>query len=294
MSEIEASPRPEYTIPVRGGKLRMGRRTLLMGIVNVTPDSFSDGGDFLETEIAVLQGLKLAEEGADILDVGGESTRPGSHPIDPDEELRRVLPVIEGLRVKTDIPISIDTYKSPVARKALEAGADIINDIFGFQGDPEMPGLAAEHQCPAVLMHIRGVPKTMNDDTAYEDLIGEMIAYLRNGIDLGVKAGLPRENFVIDPGIGFAKRHQQNLEILSRLHEFNALNCPILVGPSRKSFIGQTIGVPPKERIFGTAASVAMSAARGAHILRVHDLKEMRQVLDVVDAILCPDVSETS
>lgn len=259
-----------------------------MGILNITPDSFSDGGQFFDPDAAVRRGLDLVQEGADIIDVGAESTRPGSEGIDADEELRRLLPVLERLEGRIRCPISVDTSKACVAEKALGRGAHIVNDIRGFQGDPDMPRVAAAHRAPAVLMHLRGTPKTMNQNTVYENLIGEVYAYLECSIERAESAGLPREYLVVDPGIGFSKGHKQNLEILHRLAEFRGLERPILVGPSRKSFIGHMLGLPPQERIFGTAAAVGIAALLGAHILRVHDVRQMRQVLDVADAIRNP------
>ena len=288
----ERYSRDRFTVPCGSGALELGARTLVMGIVNVTPDSFSDGGKFLERDVAVQHGLRLAEEGADLLDIGAESTRPGSDPVDTDEEIRRLIPVIEDLRSETGLPISADTAKSAVADRALAAGADLLNDITGFQGDPDMARVVAAHGAAAVLMHIRGTPKTMNVDTTYEDLIGELCGYLAASVELAVAAGVPEEATIIDPGIGFAKRHRQNLEIINRLHEFRSLGRPILVGPSRKSFIGHILGVPPEERVFGTAAAAVMSAASGAHILRVHDVREMRQALDLADAICQPEVAD--
>ncbi|MBI2193903.1 MAG: dihydropteroate synthase [Planctomycetes bacterium] len=261
-----------------------------MGILNVTPDSFSDGGQFLKPESAVRHGLEMLRDGADLLDVGAESTRPGSDPVEAEEELRRLRPVLQGLRAETSCPISVDTSKARVADEALRLGANLLNDITGFQGDADMARVAAAHRVPAVLMHIRGTPKTMNQDTRYHDLIGEVCAYLERSIEIAEAAGLPRDYLIVDPGIGFAKGHRQNLEILQRLPELRRLDRPILVGPSRKSFIGHTLGLPPRERVFGTAAAVAIAAWLGAHILRVHDARAMRQVLDVADGIRQPEI----
>ncbi len=284
--------RPEFTVPFARHSLALGKRTLLMGIVNVTPDSFSDGGKFLEVNAAASQALRLEEDGADMLDFGAESTRPGSDPVDADEEIRRVVPVIEALRAETQLPISIDTSKAVVADAALKAGADIVNDITGFQGDADMAKVTAAHGAAAVLMHIRGTPKTMNVDTNYEDLTGEVCRYLQDSIEIGVRAGVDEEAIIIDPGIGFAKRHRQNLDILLHLETLHRLGRPILVGPSRKSFIGHMTGLQPEDRIFGTAASVALCACKGAHILRVHDVKEMRQVLEVTDGVRYPELAD--
>jgi len=260
-----------------------------MGILNVTPDSFSDGGSFFEKGAAIHQARRLLEDGADILDLGAESTRPGSDPVDEDEELARLLPVIEALRDETACPISVDTCKATVADRSVRAGASIINDVTGFQGDPDMAKVAAEHDVPAVLMHIRGNPKTMQQDTTYDDLLGDITGYLAKSIEIAEQEGMARDGIVIDPGIGFGKDFRQNLEILNRLHEFRSLDRPILVGPSRKSFIGHVTGLPVDQRIFGSAAAVALCAYNGAHIVRVHDVREMRQVIDVADAIRAPD-----
>lgn len=280
--------RAEYTLPCRPRPLRLGARTLVMGVLNVTPDSFSDGGDFFEKGAAIRHGRRLLEDGADILDLGAESTRPGSEPVDEEEELARLLPIIEALRGETACPISVDTCKAVVADRAVQAGANIINDVTGFQGDPDLAKVAAAHGVPAVLMHLRGRPKTMQRDTTYADLLGDITDYLAKGIEIAERAGMAREGLVIDPGIGFGKDFRQNLEILDRLHELRSLDRPILVGPSRKSFIGHVTGLPVDQRIFGTAAAVALCAYNGAHIVRVHDVREMRQVVDVADAIREP------
>jgi dihydropteroate synthase len=264
-----------------------------MGVLNVTPDSFSDGGRFFRRDLAIHHALQLVADGADILDIGAESTRPGSEPVAADEELARLLPVLEALHGETDCPVSVDTCKAAVADRALRAGAAIVNDVTGFQGDPDMAKVAAEHGVPAVLMHIRGNPKTMQQDTSYGDLIGEIKDYLARSIEVALAAGVPENGLVIDPGIGFGKNFRQNLEILNRLHEFRSLERPILVGPSRKSFIGHVTGLPVDQRAFGTAAAVALCAWNGAHIVRVHDVREMRQVLDVADAIRAPASAES-
>lgn len=266
--------------------LDLPSRTHLMGILNVTPDSFSDGGKFFKVEEAVGRGIKMAEEGADIIDIGGESTRPGSDPITIEEELSRVIPVIEALLKEIDIPISIDTYKSEVAKRALEAGAEMINDISALRFDPKMKEVAKEYQVPIVLMHIKGTPKNMQENPYYEDVFTEITEYLKQSIEIAEKAGIDREKIIIDPGIGFGKRLEDNLNILKNLKKFSILNCPIMIGPSRKSFIGKILDLPVEERLEGSLAALAVSIMNGANIVRVHDVKESKRVVGLVDAIL--------
>ncbi len=266
--------------------LDLSARTHLMGVLNVTPDSFSDGGKFLKVEDAVRCGIKMAKEGADMIDVGGESTRPGSDPATIEEELSRVIPVIETLSKKIDIPLSIDTYKSQVAKKALEAGAEMINDISALRFDPKMKEVAGEYQVPIVLMHIKGTPKNMQENPYYNDVIKEIIEYLKESIQIAKDVGIQEENIIIDPGIGFGKRLEDNLNILKNLRKFSILNCPILVGPSRKSFIGKILDLPVEERLEGSLAALAVSIMNGANIVRVHDVKESKRVVSIVDAIL--------
>jgi dihydropteroate synthase len=266
--------------------LDLSARTHLMGILNVTPDSFSDGGKFFKVEDAVRRGIKMAEEGADIIDVGGESTRPGSDPITIEEELPRVIPVIEALSKEIDIIVSIDTYKSEVAKKALEAGAEMINDISALRFDPKMKEIVAEYKVPVVLMHIKGTPKNMQENPYYEDVIKEIIEYLRESIQLAKDAGIREENIIIDPGIGFGKRLEDNLIILKNLKKFSILNCPILVGPSRKSFIGRILDLPVEERLEGSLAALVVAIMNGANIVRVHDVKESKRVAGLADAVL--------
>jgi len=267
-------------------KLDLSSRTHIMGILNVTPDSFSDGGRFYKFDDAVRQGMKMAEEGADILDVGGESTRPGSHPVSLEEELSRVIPVIESLTQRLDVPISIDTYKAKVAQEALNAGAQMINDISALRYDPEMKKMAAQHDVPVALMHIQGTPRTMQEHPWYEDVIGEITDYLKESIQIATDAGIGREKIIIDPGIGFGKRLKDNLNILKNLKEFSILNCPILIGCSRKSFIGKILNLPMEERLEGSLAALAVAVMNGAHMVRVHDVKESKRVASLVDAIL--------
>ncbi len=276
---------PKYRLVCKSRTLDLSSRTHIMGILNVTPDSFSDGGKFLDKDQAIAHALKMVADGADIIDVGAESTRPGAEPVGLEEEMSRVIPVIETLRKKSDVPISIDTYKSQVAEAALNAGADIINDISGMRFDAKMKKIAAKYQAPVVLMHIKGEPRNMQKNPLYKDLITEIYQYLSESIELAESAGLPREKIIIDPGIGFGKRLGDNYEILRRLAEFRSLGCPILVGTSRKSFIGNVLNLPPEQRLEGTAAAVALSIANGADIIRVHDVKEMKRVCVIGDLI---------
>jgi dihydropteroate synthase len=261
-------------------------RPLIMGILNVTPDSFSDGGRFLDPHRAAERALEMEAEGADIIDIGGESTRPGAPQVPAAEELRRISPVIEQLAGRLSCPISVDTWKSEVARGALAAGAEIINDISGFGFDPAMAPVAAESGAGVVLMHTRGTPDRMQSQTDYEDLLGDVIAELRCSLDSAISAGVEHERIVIDPGIGFAKDAASNLEILRRLREFSSFGLPLLVGTSRKSFIGKTLGRVTGERMVGTAATVALAVANGADILRVHDVRAMREAADMAYAIV--------
>ncbi|MCU0517680.1 MAG: dihydropteroate synthase [Oscillatoria sp. Prado101] len=271
---------------VRGRSFNWGERTYLMGVLNVTPDSFSDGGEFSTRAAAVAQAQQLADAGADIIDVGGQSTRPGAAVVPVGEEIDRVVPVVRALRQSLPVPVSVDTTRALVAREAVEAGADIVNDISGATFDPEMLPVVAQLGVPVVLMHIRGTPQTMQTLTDYQDLIGEICEFLASRIEAAVAAGIERERIIIDPGIGFAKNHSGNLEILRNLPAFRALDCPLLVGPSRKSFIGHILSQPdPKARVWGTAAACSAAIAGGADILRVHDVGVLRDVCRVADAI---------
>ena len=266
--------------------LNTSNKTFIMGILNVTPDSFSDGGLHFDRSRAVEACLRMIDNGADIIDIGGESTRPGSDPVSLDEELRRTLPVIESVASKVKVPISIDTYKANVARRAIDAGASIVNDISGLMYDPEMPAVIARCSVPVVIMHIKGSPKDMQKDPSYTALIPEILEYFRSRIAFAVNAGIPEDKIIIDPGIGFGKTFDHNLEILHNLDKFTALGRPILVGPSRKAFLGKILDdAPAADRIEGTAAAVAISIMKGASIVRVHDVKEMAKVAKVSDAI---------
>ncbi|MDD5450111.1 MAG: dihydropteroate synthase [Candidatus Omnitrophica bacterium] len=257
-----------------------------MGVLNVTPDSFSDGGRFFDREKAVARGLEMLKEGADIIDIGGESTRPGAEPVSLDEELNRVLPVIKGLAPVIDIPISVDTSKPSAAEEAIKAGASMINNVMGTPLDSRMAEIAARYEVPIVLMHIKGLPRTMQKNPAYEDLIGEIIEALKGSIAIARGSGVAGDKIIIDPGIGFGKTVSHNLEIVRRLSEFKALGYPLLVGVSRKSFIGAITGIDdPLARLMGSAAAAAACAFNGADIVRVHDVKETAEFFAVWNRI---------
>jgi dihydropteroate synthase len=268
-------------------QLELGRRTLIMGVLNVTPDSFSGDGLAGDLEEAVARGRRLVAAGADIIDIGAESTRPGSEPVPEDEELRRIVPVVNGLAGELGRPLSIDTYKAVVAEECLKAGAHIINDISGLGMDPGMAQVVARYQAPLVLMHIKGTPRDMQLNPTYDDVVAEVAAFLQERVEVAVAAGLDRSRIIVDPGIGFGKTAQHNLELLRRLGELKALNLPLLVGTSRKAFIGRILdGAPANERAWGTAATVAIAIANGADLIRVHDVAEMAQVARVTDAVV--------
>ena len=257
-----------------------------MGILNVTPDSFSDGNLYFDRDKAVKHGLDLVREGADILDIGAESSRPGSDPIPVHEELDRILPVISKLREDTDTLLSVDTTKAEVARRALDAGADIINDISSLRFDPDMLPLASERGTPVILMHLKGNPKTMQDNPSYEDLLEEIKTFFQERIDTAVSSGIKREKIILDPGIGFGKKFEDNLNLIRNLHYFNNLERPILVGHSRKSFIGKIVDLPPQDRLEGSLSAAVLSVSQGAHLLRVHDVAATKKAILVADAIL--------
>ena len=279
--DLDVSPRARRMFD------EMARRTLVMGILNVTPDSFSDGGRHRDQDAATTWALQMAADGADIVDVGGESTRPGAEPVTEQEETDRVVPVIERIRRECDVAVSIDTCKSAVARAALNAGADMVNDISGMSFDPQMRLLVAERRVPAILMHIKGTPRDMQKDPVYDDLLSEITAYLRERIREAVEAGVDERLLIVDPGFGFGKTVEHNLVILRRLREIKSMGRPILIGTSRKSTIGRVLGdLPPEERLEGTAATVALSIANGASIVRVHDVKEMARVVRMSDAVV--------
>jgi dihydropteroate synthase len=262
-----------------------------MGVLNVTPDSFSDGGRFVEYEKAVKQGYRLAKGGADILDIGGESTRPGSKPLDEEEEIERIIPVIRELGPKIDIPISVDTRKARVAEKALRAGAEMINDTSALRFDERMAGVVREGGVPVVLMHMLGEPETMQAEPRYHDLLGEIIDFFRERVAWAESQGILPEGIILDPGIGFGKSlaEQHNLILLKHLQRFKILGKPLMIGTSRKAFIGRILGLPPQEREEGTMATVAVAILNGANIVRVHEVDRMRRVVQVVDAVVrCP------
>jgi dihydropteroate synthase len=285
--------RRRYTLEAGSRRITLGKTTRIMGVVNVTPDSFSDGGRFFSADRAVAQGERLAEEGADFLDVGGESTRPFSDPVSEEEELRRVIPVIRSLADRLDIPVSIDTYKAAVARAAVEAGATMINDIGALRLDPEMAKAAAETGAALIVMHMLGTPKTMQQAPSYEDLFGEIGAFLKAAVDRAVEAGVTRSQVVVDPGIGFGKTVVHNLLLLRHLGRLAELDSPLLVGPSRKAFIRKLLKPADAPDISpdlpqvatGTQAAVAAAVLSGAHIVRVHDVAETAATLRIVDAI---------
>ena len=267
----------------------LGARTHLMGILNVTPDSFSDGGKYYNHDLAVRRGLEMVEEGADFIDVGGESTRPGSDPVPVEEELRRTIPVIESLAKSAGIPISIDTTKSAVASHALDAGALVVNDISGLRFDPLLADVVARNQASLVLMHMGGTPKTMQEHPEYVDVMASIVEFLREQTRVAGQKGI--EQILVDPGIGFGKSVAHNTEIIRRLAELQELGYPVLIGPSRKSFIGKILDLPADERLEGTAAAVAAAIMNGAHVGRVHDLRQMKRVAMTVDAIIHPTLS---
>jgi dihydropteroate synthase len=271
---------------LRNRILSWGDQTYLMGVLNVTPDSFSDGGQFDTLETALTQARSLVAAGAEILDIGGQSTRPQAVEVSLQTELDRVLPVIQALRQEMDVPISIDTTRALVAKAAIAAGADLVNDISGATFDPAMLPTVAALKVPMILMHLRGTPQTMQQMTDYQDLLGEIAEFLQSRVAAAIAAGIDRSQIAIDPGIGFAKTAEQNLELLRRLPELRAIGLPLLVGTSRKSFIGKILNQPdPTARVWGTAATCCAAIAGGADILRVHDVRELHEVRRVADAI---------
>jgi dihydropteroate synthase len=278
--------RKPYTVKLPGGRsLELGIRTAVAGVLNVTPDSFSEGGRHFEPERALHWGLELESAGADILEVGGESTRPGAVPVSAREELRRVMPVLGALAGRLRIPIAIDTYKSEVAAAALAEGAAIINDVSALRFDPNMAGVAAREGAALVLMHMRGEPANMQKLPPSPDIFAEIETDLREAIRLAESSGVSQDRLILDPGIGFGKTVEQNLAIINHLDHFDSFGLPLMVGTSRKSFIGKLTGRSESERLWGTAASVAVSIIRGAHVVRVHDVKEMIDVVRVADAL---------
>ncbi|USR91546.1 dihydropteroate synthase [Phormidium yuhuli AB48] len=276
-------------LTIRDRPFVWGDRTYIMGVLNVTPDSFSDGGEFVSLQNALNQAQHLETSGADILDIGGQSTRPGAEEVSLKTEIQRVVPLIEALRSHSNCPISVDTYRAGVAAAALDAGADIINDVSGGTADPEMLPLIGERQVPAILMHMRGTPKTMQSLTEYEDVVAEVAQKLQQHIHAAIACGVSPNQLILDPGIGFAKTQEQNLHLLRQLPRFHSLGYPLLLGVSRKSFIGRILDRPePKDRLWGTAAACTAAIASGADILRVHDLPAMSDVARVADVLVRP------
>lgn len=279
-------------VEARGFRLELSKRTYVMGVLNVTPDSFSDGGLFLDADRAVQHGIEMAREGAGIIDIGGESTRPGAADVTEAEEIDRVVPVIERLAKAVHIPISVDTRKSKVAIEALKAGASIVNDVSGLAHDPAMAPAAAKYGASLIIMHTRGTPKTMQSHAVYKDLMRELIAELRASIKMAAAAGVDKAKIIIDPGVGFGKMTEHNLQILNRLEELKALGRPICIGTSRKSFIGKVLGIEsPLERLSGTLATCTIAVMKGARILRVHDVKDVAQAARMTDSVLKEEVA---
>ncbi|MBI3813658.1 MAG: dihydropteroate synthase [Nitrospinae bacterium] len=274
-----------FTLQCGRFELELGKRTCIIGILNLTPDSFYDGGKFISPADAIRHAEKMAEDGADIIDIGAESSRPGSDPVSSDEEIERLKAILPILCRRVGISISVDTYKSSVARWALDNGAAMINDISGFRLDPDMAKAVSIYEAPVVLMHTYGRPKTMQDNPQYKSLLDDIIAYLKDSIKIGLDAGIGMDRFIVDPGIGFGKTLPHNLEILSGLSRLKEIGRPILIGPSRKSFIGKILNLPAEERLEGTAAAVAIAILNGANIVRVHDVKEMARVAKIADAV---------
>jgi dihydropteroate synthase len=281
-------PRRRFTLPLPGGRtLMLGERTLVMGIINVTPDSFSDGGVLLDPQRAIDTGVQMVEDGADLLDIGGESTRPGAEPLAEAEERRRVLPVIAGLAARVPVPISIDTYKASIAGAALDAGAAIVNDVSGLRYEPDLAPVVARHQAAIILMHTRGRSRDMYKHAVYHDVIDEVLDELRESLAFATGAGIAKERILVDPGLGFAKEPAHTYETLARLHEFAELGRPVLAGPSRKMFLTRPLGreIAAAARDWATAAAVSAAVSAGAHVVRVHAVREMAQVVRVSDEI---------
>lgn len=284
---LERDERRRFVLETPRRTIRIAGRTLVMGVINMTPDSFSDGGAIASAEAGLRQAVRLIGEGADILDVGGESSRPGANPVPVNEELRRVIPLIRRITRETDVPVSVDTVKSEVARRAVDAGAEIVNDITALRGDRRMARVTAEARVPVILMHMRGTPRTMQKgDLTYRSLLGEILRFLSNRIEQASAAGVSRDRIVVDPGIGFGKSVEDNLRLLRHLGEFRALGRPVCVGVSRKHFTGKITGVAkPQERLEGTAAAVTAAILNGADIVRVHDVAGMKRVAAMADAL---------
>lgn len=274
----------KFVLDLPRHKLDLYSKIHISGIINITPDSFSDGGIYFDTKRAINRAHEIVEEGGDIIDIGGESTRPGSDPLSADEELRRVMPVIE--RLNLNVPISIDTYKAEVAREALSAGCEIVNDIGGLRFDPDMPNVVKEFGAGCIVMHIKGTPKDMQTNPKYDDVMAEIITYLKKSIEIAKSAGVSEEKILVDPGIGFGKRNpSDNLLILKKLADLKVIGRPIHIGVSRKSFIGRSLGLPLEERLEPSIASAIMAVLNGANVLRVHDVKATVKAIRMVEAI---------
>ncbi|MFH1845961.1 MAG: dihydropteroate synthase [Candidatus Omnitrophota bacterium] len=272
-------------IQLRDNVIPLSKHTCLMGVLNVTPDSFSDGGRFRETVLAVERAKIMRDQGAHIIDIGGESSRPGAESVPEEEEIKRVVPVIREIKKNINIPLSVDTYKSGVAVEALKNGADMVNDITGLKGDPVMAEVIADFDAGVVLMHMKGTPGTMQEDPIYDDVIENIYQYLLTAVNYAEKKGIDPEKIIVDPGIGFGKTVEHNILILKNLNRFKELGKPVLIGTSRKSFIGKITGKEVGDRIFGTAASVAAAILNGADIVRIHDVSQMLDVVKVIDAV---------
>lgn len=284
---LKASGQDQYVLKTSRREIVLGEKTAVMGILNATPDSFSDGGLFYDSNAAVDRALQMIDEGADIIDIGGESSRPGANAVDAETELARVIPVIDKLVKKTEVPISIDTTKAEVAKLALAAGAEIVNDISALNGDQKMGGIVRDAGAALILMHMRGNPQSMQiSNLDYDDLMGEIMSYLKTSSKKAISTGIDKNCLVIDPGIGFGKKAEDNFKIIKNLSELKALGFPVMIGPSRKSFIGKVIGGEPHQRIEGTSAAVSAAIISGAHIVRVHDVASMKKVCALTDAIV--------
>jgi dihydropteroate synthase len=278
--------RQHFLLHSREKTLTLGKRTAIMGVVNVTPDSFYDGGQFFDKNAAIEHALRLVEEGADILDIGGQSTRPASLPVGVDEEISRVLPLVQAIRPRIKTWISIDTYRSEVAKRMLEEGVDLINDVSSFREDPQMPQVIAQYNVPVVCMHFLRSIHPMPSNPEYTDLFAEIIQFFRETLQLAEQNGVTREQIILDPGIGFGKNLEHNLKVISQLSFLNEIGCPVLAGPSRKSFIEKITGLTAPDRLEGTAAAAGVCVQQGAHILRVHDVRFFRRYCDVLDVLL--------
>jgi dihydropteroate synthase len=284
--------RATFQVHLPSRKLKLGERTLIMGVLNVTPDSFFDGGKYFKLQKAIDRGVQLQDEGADILDVGGESTRPPHlQGLSVDVEIKRVIPVIERLRKRLTIPISIDTYKSEVARSAISAGAEIVNDIGGLRFDPGLPALIAVSKTGIILMHSRGTPETMHQLPRAKNILKAVMNGLRRSVQRAMDAGIKRNQIIIDPGLGFGKEALDNLLLLRKLDSMGQLRLPVLVGASRKSFLGKVLNIPVEERLNGSLACVAIAILKGAHIIRVHDVKETLQIAKICDSVMTPSTA---